>query len=313
MESPIRVETEIQPARGAVDLSQVLDAFIAGQDVAESSRQTYRRCLRPFTAWLEDTGRASRMDTLTRADILAYKEHLQKAVSSYTLSGYITAVRRLYEWLEAEKLYPNIAKGIKGAKKPRGHRKDSLTPAQIRRAMEQMDRSTPEGLRDFALFNLMVRTGLRTVEVARALVEDLRQEGGEAVLWIQGKGRDEKDDFVLLVDETLQPIREWLASRGSLSDEEPLFCSLSPRNYGEALSTRSLSRIIKEALQDVGLNSSRLTAHSLRHSAVSLSIAGGASLQQAQAMARHSDPRTTLVYFHNADRIRAGAERCIQI
>ena len=40
---------------------------------------------------------------------------------------------------------------------------------------------------------------------------------------------------------------------------------------------------------------------------------GGASLQQAQAMARHTDPKTTMIYFHNLDRIKAGAERFIQI
>ena len=62
----------------------------------------------------------------------------------------------------------------------------------------------------------------------------------------------------------------------------------------------------------MGLDDSRLTAHSLRHTAISLSIQGGASLQQAQAMARHSDSKTTLVYFHNLERISLGAEKFIQ-
>jgi len=146
--------------------------------------------------------------------------------------------------------------------------------------------------------------------VARARVQDIRQESGQAVLWIQGKGRDEKDDFVLLVDETLQPLEDYLRARGA-SDEEPLFCSCSNRNRGEALSTRSLSRIVKQALQAVGLDDSRLTAHSMRHTAITLAAAGGASLHQVQAMARHSDPKITMVYFHNLNRIQAGAERCI--
>ncbi len=61
----------------------------------------------------------------------------------------------------------------------------------------------------------------------------------------------------------------------------------------------------------MGLDSKRLTAHSLRHTAITLSIKGGASLQQAQAMARHSDPKTTMIYFHNLNRLQAGAERFI--
>jgi len=293
-------------------LAVLMDRFIEAQDVSESSRSTYRRELRQFVKWLEQTGRSKRMDQLTRQDILAYKQDLfSSGRSSYTVSGYLVAVRRLYEWLEAEKVYPNIAAGVKGAKKAKGFRRDCLTPSQIREALDSIDETTAEGRRDYALLNLLARTGLRTVEISRARVQDLRQEAGEAVLWVQGKGRESRDDFVLLVDDTLRPLRDWLASRGPLADTAPLFCSLSPKNYGQALTTRSISRIVKETFRRIGLDDGRLTAHSLRHTAVTLAIKGGASLPQAQAMARHTDPKTTMVYFHNVDRVEAGAERYI--
>lgn len=310
MQAMVAVEEQAALSRPA-SLQDLVEAFLADQDVATSSRETYRRSLRQFIQWLELTGRAQSLATLKREDILAYKESLQAEKTSSTVSAYLTVVRKLFAWLESEKVYPDITRGVKGARKAKGHRKDCLTASQIRQALEAMDRSTLEGLRDFALVNLLARTGLRTVEVARAQIGDLRQEAGQAVLWIQGKGRDEKDDFVLLVDEALEPLREYLAARGAVSEEEPLFCSCSDRNRGEALTTRSLSRIVKQALQAVGLDDSRLTAHSMRHTAITLAAAGGASLHQVQAMARHSDPRTTMVYFHNLDRVQAGAERCI--
>jgi len=308
------VETELVPARtgdlAQLDSSKVIPSFLMALDVADSTRKTYKRSLRSFSKWLDETGRD--LFSLRRGDILEYKRSLSER-STYTVSAYLTAVRRLFEWLEAERIYPNVAKGVRGAKKARGYRKDCLTVGQIREALGSFDRSSLEGLRDFALFNLLVRTGLRTVEIARAKVEDLRQESGEAVLWVQGKGRDEKDDFVLLTEEALRPIWEWLSARGKTEDEAPLFCSLSSRNHGEELTTRSISRIVKEALRRIDLDSARLTAHSLRHTAVTLAVSGGASLQQAQAMARHSDPRTTLVYFHNLDRVKDGAEKYVQI
>lgn len=294
------------------ELAGLVDSFIEAQDVAPSSRQTYRRQLKQFVSWLQCTGRVDTLNTISRQDILAYKDWLSSAgKSSYTVSGYMTAVRKLFEWLETEKVYPNIASGIKGAKKAQGFRKDTLTPSQLRKALDSMDRDTIEGMRDYALFNLLARTGLRTVEIARAEVGDLRQEAGEAVLWIQGKGRDTKDDFVLLLDDTLEPLRQYLSARGTASDDEPLFCSCSDRNKGQALSTRSISRIVKEALRDIGLDDKRLSAHSLRHTAITMSIKGGASLEQAQAMARHTDPKTTMAYFHNLSRIEQGAERYI--
>ncbi len=303
--------TAITPAEEP--LEKLLERFLEAQDVAAASKSTYRRQLKPFLTWLQQTDRLRLLTRLTREDILAYKEALfAQGRSAYTVSGYLVVVRKFFEWLEAQKVYPNIAKGVKGAKRSKGFRKDCLTPGQIREALALMDQSTPEGLRDYALFNLLVRTGLRTIEVARATVGDLRQESGEAVLWIQGKGRDSKDDFVLLVEDTLRPLRLMLSARGKVLDTEPLFCSFSDKNTGQAMTTRSISRIIKEALKRAGLDSSRLSAHSLRHTAITLALKGGATLQQAQAMARHTDPKTTLVYVHNLARVEAGAERYIR-
>ncbi len=311
MQALATVQEQTSAVTQQASLEDLMALFLREQDITEASRATYQRALRQFVAWLRKTGRDQRMATLQREDILAYKESLQATKTASTVSCYLTAVRRLFGWLESRKAYPDITRGVKGAKKAKGHRKDCLTPGQIRQVLDGVDRSTVEGLRDFALLNLLFRTGLRTVEIARAQIADLRQEAGTAVLWIQGKGRDEKDDFVLLVEETLRPLREYLAARGTVSENEPLFVSLSDRNAGQALTTRSLSRIVKEAFLRVGLDDSRLTAHSCRHTAITLAVSGGASLEQAQAMARHSDPKVTMVYFHNVARVQAGAERCI--
>jgi len=316
MRELVTVQQQAAAIRPA-SLESLLSSFLAEHDVKASSRATYQRSLRQFILWLQETGRSKRMATLSREDILAYKESLSSAgKSSYTLSTYLAAVRQLYQWLESKKLYPDITRGIKAGKKPRGFRKDILSEEQIKKMLEPLDRSTLEGQRDYALISLLARTGLRTVEVSRAEVGDLRQEPGlqrgERVLWIQGKGRDEKDDFVLLTRGSLQPLRAYLEAR-SASSSDPLFCSHSDRNSGQALTTRSLSRVVKQAMRRVGMDDSRLTAHSMRHTAISLAVLGGASLQQVQAMARHSDPKTTLVYFHNLDRVKAGAERYITI
>ena len=283
--------------------------FLDSLDVAEKSIATYTRSLRQFISWLRESGRHTLQ--LQREDILAYKEYLASSKSAYTVTLYLTSVRKLYQWLESNRIYPDITRGIKGAKKPKGFRKDTLSQEQLRETLGSMEMQSLEGQRDYAIFNLMARTGLRDIEVSRALVEDIRLEQGQEVLWIQGKGRDSKDDFVILTPEALKPIKAYLKARGRVKKDEPLFSSDSDRNRGEALS-RSISRIIKNSMRAVGLDDSRLTAHSLRHTAISLSILGGASLQQAQAMARHTDSKTTLVYFHNLERISSGAEKCIQ-
>ena len=186
-----------------------------------------------------------------------------------------------------------------------------MTVEQLRSVLGGLDRSTPKGQRDYAIVNLMARTGLRDIEVARARVSDLRRQENASVLWVQGKGRSESDAFVLLVPETLRPVREWMGSYMELPPDGPLFPALVGRNKGCHMTSRSISRIVKRAMRRVGIDSDRLTPHSLRHTAISLAIEGGASLVQVQAMARHSKPETTMVYFHNASRILKAAEKCV--
>ena len=291
-------------------LNSLLEKFIYSLDVAEKSKDTYRKALKQFFIYVSE----NKFKNITRDTVLVYKEALRvKKLSAYTISSYIVSVRKFFEYAESLKLYPNIAKGIKGIKQPKGFRKDALTVDQVKKVLNKIDRSTLEGKRDFALINLLIRTGLRTIEIIRADIEDIRQEGGEALLSIQGKGRDTKDEIVLLTGETLTPIREYLSGRGSLENTAPLFASLSDRNKDKRLTTRSISRIVKTHLRDTGLNDKRLTAHSLRHTAVTLSLLGGATIQEAQTLARHANINTTLIYSHNIERVGKAPERKIDL
>ena len=284
----------------------IIERYITSLDVKPKSKETYRKALRQFIEFLN----IRNIENPTRADILAYKTYLIGKHSACTVSSYLTAVKGLYTYLEAEKISPNIANGIKGAKHQQGFRKDALTVEQAKNVLD-IDTSTLEGKRNYSLVNLLVRTGLRTIEVERANIEDIRQEGGEALLYIQGKGRDSKDAFVLLTESTLRPIREYLKDRGKSEPTAPLFISHSDRNNGGRLTTRSIRRIAKEALIEAGIDSDRITTHSLRHTAVTFSLLGGASIQEAQSMARHRNVNTTLIYAHNIDRINKAPERKI--
>lgn len=292
-------------------IQELAKEFINDLDVKSSSKETYKRELRVFiNYWM--TNLAHKND-LAREDILVFKSFLsdELGLSPLTVSSYILIVRKFFEWLESKKKYPNIAKGIKGAKRVRGFRKDPLILSQIKILLNGIDRSNINGKRDFAIINLLIRTGLRTIEVVRADVCDIRQEGGEAVLWIQGKGRDVKDEFVVLTDDTLRPINEYLAERKNIKDLDPLFASISNRNINQRLTTRSISRIVKKHFKDAGIINKRLTAHSLRHTAITLALQAGATIQEAQALGRHANINTTLIYAHNVNRIMHAPERKI--
>jgi len=273
-------------------IEELVDRFIASQDVKESSKLLYRRTLKQYFNWVEDKGYL--LSEIARPQLLEYKQDLLSSdKSSLTVGSYITSVRRFYEWTEANKFYPNVAKGIKTPKRKQQFKKQPLLPAQ---ATALLSYYQDKALRDYAIVNLLLRTGLRTIEVIRANVEDITLKGSQRVLLVHGKGRDEKDNFVILTDKTYQPIEEYLSSRGKVNSSEPLFTSTSNNSKGERLSTRSISYIAKEGLKAIGLDERAFTAHSLRHTTAVNILRAGGSLEMAQMTLRHSNPATTQIY-----------------
>ena len=273
-------------------IEELVDRFIEAQDVKQSSKLLYRRTLKQYFKWVES--KSYLLSEIARPQLLQYKEELLlSGMSSLTVGSYITSVRRFYEWTEANKFYPNVAKGIKTPKRKQQFKKQPLLPAQ---ATALLSYYQDKALRDYAIVNLLLRTGLRTIEVIRANVEDINFKGSQRVLLVQGKGRDERDNFVLLTDKAYQPIADYLATRGKVNNSEPLFTSTSNNSKGERLSTRSISYIAKEGLKAIGLDERSFTAHSLRHTTAVNILRAGGSLETAQFTLRHSNPATTQIY-----------------
>ena len=103
-------------------------------------------------------------------------------------------------------------------------------------------------------------------------------------------------------------IKEYLEARGNVDANAPLFAGIGNRNKGGRLTTDTISRIVKKAFKANGMNSKRLTAHSLRHSAATAMLLSGMELTQVQQVLRHKNINTTLVYSHHLDRLKNYAE-----
>lgn len=295
--------TELQ----TVNINALQDRFIAYLDASPKTVQTYARAIRQFMKYLAEREIAQP----TREDVIAFREYLKEGHKPSTVQSYIIAVRLFFQWTETEGAYPNIAQHIKGAKIGKEHKRDYLTSAQVKAVLSKIDQSTPQGRRDYAIFALMVTGGLRDIEIHRANIEDLRTLGDSTVLYLQGKGREERAEYVKVPVEVERAIRSSLADRQDTQGGAPLFTSLSNNSKGARISTRSISGTIKTSLKNAGYDSDRLTAHSLRHTAVTLSLIGGQKLEEVQQFARHKNIATTLIYAHNLDRMKNQCENTI--
>lgn len=277
----------------------LLTRFASDVDASDRTVDTYKKALRQLIRFFSFHG----ITSPKRSDILSFKDWLEdEGKRPATIQAYITAARIFFRWLAGESLYPDITDKIKGAKLSRTHKKDYLTSDQVKTVLSNIDTSSLQGARDYAIATLMITGGLRTVEIVRADIEDLRALGGGTVLYIQGKGRTEKTDYVKVPPPVETAIRAYLAKRGKTEGKAPLFASLSNNSKGGRMSTRAISGMIKDRLIKSGFNSERLTAHSLRHTAVTLSLLSGRGLDEVQQFARHSNITTTMIYNHALDK-----------
>ncbi len=300
---------ELAPAAAGSSFPDLVGRFLASLDRRESTKATYRRALKPFGQWVNE---AAPSGPLTAETVLNYKKDLiGRGLAPFTINVYLTAVKRFFAWSEGAGLYPDIAKNIEPMKRERGFRKEALTPDQARQLLRSIKTKTAIGKRDFAIVNLIINTGLRTIEVIRADRGDIVNRGDATVLYVQGKGRDTKNEYVVLEPFTLAAINRYLQTRGAVTSDAPLFTAAGNRNVNGRMTTRSVSRLAKMAIERVAPGNPRLTAHSLRHTAVTFALLAGATVQEAQAFARHSDINTTLIYAHNIDRIGAAPEKKI--
>ena len=284
--------------------SEIFTRWAAFIEAKPRTVEAYTKTIRQFMRWLSDRG----ITRPTRDDVISFREYLKEGHKAATVQNYIMAVKQFFKWTAQEGIYPNVAENVKGAKIEKGFKKDYLTSAQVGKLIKGVDRSSLKGMRDYAILSLMVTTGLRTVEVVRANVGDMRTMADFTVLYIQGKGRDEKAEYVKIDHRVEESIRAYFKARGGVKEDEPLFTSIAHRNGGKRMTTRSISRIVKDHLKEADLESDRLTAHSLRHTAATLNLLNGGTPEETRQLLRHANINTTMIYSHALERASNNSE-----
>ena len=269
------------------------------------TRGTYDRALRGFQQWFQKDGECR----FRVEDIERYKRHLQrkKKLSEMSISTYLTAVRRLCDFLVRKGvLADNPGRLVGGSHRPLSHSREVLTPEEVQALFEVVSADTVQdaherGLRDLAFVKLMVACGLSEIEIVRADVQDLRRDGESAVLWVQGKGRVRKDAPVAIPPDVTAIIQRYLSFRGPLKPADPLFASAGNRTRGRRMSTRGVRERVNRCLGAAGVKNGKkgkVTPGSLRHTAALLMAASGASADEIRERMRLGSIETAMLYVH---------------
>lgn len=291
----------------------IVSKFLAQHDVMDISKAKYKQFLHHFFKWVTEKG--VDLKTATKTNAVDYKQSLIKeGKSPSTVMVYVVACRVLYNWLESQHRIPNIFKDVKSPSDSEDMIKQHLSNEKAKELLQFFNNS--QSLRNFAIVSLMLRTGIRTIEVCRIRIKDLEFFKERWRIMIHGKGRIGRSEFVMLEDKAKQPIDVYLLSR---KDEKlgnyPLFANES-QNCGveDGLTTKTISDICRKGLNEIGLTGRLYTAHSLRTTYACTLIENGANLEDVQAALRHKDIATTQRYLRSInmqERIKRRVESLI--
>lgn len=240
-----------------------------------------------------------------------------------TAAQYLRSVSAFFRWTAESGIYPNIAAGIHAPKiRHDTHRKEALSPADVLKIEQgieavaaaqaaaakqapkdtagRIQRSGEQSKRLKALYLLAVNCGLRTVELSRANIRDIETKGGQAYIYIWGKGHSEPDTRKPIAPEIKAALDDYISSRrDNPTGSSPLFVSTGNRSGGQRIAPTTISTMLKRAMQAAGYDSERITAHSLRHTAGTNVMELTGDLYLTQKYMRHSNPGTTEIYLHN--------------
>lgn len=275
-------------------------------DVRPSSVKAYNKGIKTFFKFC----RENRITQPKRKDVIAFRTEELMRFKPSTVRSHVLAVRLFFKWLASKELYPNIADNVKSPKVSYSHKKLSLTKEALHDMLVSIDTSTIVGKRNKAIFALLASCGLRRIEVIRLDIGDIYQNGDKYMMKIWGKGRDGKDDDILLPNMTKELIDEYLAEREKktgkkLSKSQPVFAPTGgkrSRFYGDRLREDSVSQLIKNIFRANGRDDPMLTCHSLRHSFATIALKEGIDIEKVRMCLRHHSIQTTEIYRHDIER-----------
>jgi site-specific recombinase XerD len=266
--------------------------LLVERSLAPSSIRLYADGVRPFLDGRRSAdGRTLDLATLTSSDIISYVVQFGSSRGNRSAKHIVKVLRSLLRFLHVE----GIIQGALAAAVPSVSNRHlvglpkGLDPEQVRRLLASCDTTTHTGRRDFAILTMLVRLGLRSIEVARLRLDDIDWRAGELI--VHGKG-NRVDRLPLPADVGAALVAYMENGRPAKVRSRSLFIyALAPYR---SLDAGGVASLVQNAARRAGMR--QVSPHRLRHTAATEMLRAGASLSEIGQVLRHSRAMTTAIY-----------------
>lgn len=273
-------------------IDQVVKQFEAESDIQPQSKVIYMSILKGFYIWLGKNGYSTREPTIEA--VLRYKTELSVNKTYQTANLYLTVIKKYFRWLDRKTYFENITESVKFFQRYRGYIRTPLTEDQTRALLKSVDLETLTGNRDYLIILMLTICGIRAIELTRINRNDLYNHLDKTYFRIQPKGSTQKTETIEVTE--INPYIERYLKTIQEENKGPFFISLSRRNRGNRLSTRSVRQIVTDHLKKIGITDKTITTHSLRHTSANILLENDFSIFEVQGHLGHSSANTTAHY-----------------
>jgi integrase/recombinase XerC len=232
-------------------------------------------------------------DKWVMRDYLAYLSN--QGIAKASIARKLSAIRSFYHFLAREKIIPNYPLEHSVSPKLDKRLPSFLTIEETTRLLNAPDLSTPYGLRDRALMELIYAAGLRVSELANLNLENINIESREIRVW----GKGSKERMVLIGEMAVIALNNYLAcGRPELvSKQDKNSKALFLNRDGGRLTERTVQIMMHDYAKAANIDKD-VHPHLLRHTFATHMLDGGADLRVVQELLGHSNLSTTQIYTH---------------
>ncbi len=285
-------------------MDQLLDSFIAylavEKGLSKNTLESYGRDVGKFIAFIHEKNISS-VDAIKYDDILDFLSHFKKqGFSDTTTVRTIVSIKQFFKYLQLEKIIkedpssqiqtPKMKKSIPGV----------ISLEDVEKILAAPDESTPEGIRDLAMLEVLYATGIRVSELIGLKLNEVNFETGFVIVY----GKGSKERIVPIGEKAQEKLKAYMEnSRPALlksKEAKELFVT----RRGGGMTRQGFWKLIKTYALKSGITKD-ISPHTLRHSFATHLLERGADLRTIQIMLGHSDISTTQIYTHvESERLR---------
>jgi integrase/recombinase XerD len=288
------------PGPFANALEAFLDTLAVEKGLSSNTINAYERDLRHHLASMCSQNVKS-LEAVDESHLIVYLGRLRRAgAAPSTVARRLSAIRSFYRHLAREEVIPIDPSANVPSARLRRQLPSVLSVEEVARLIEQPDTSTPRGLRDRAMLELVYAAGLRVSELVGLKRGDINLDLG----LVRCIGKGSKERIAPVGRPAVEAVRAYLAARS----DAVLFLFLG--NKGRPLTRVAFWRIVRRYARQAGIRA-EISPHTFRHSFATHMLDGGADLRAIQELLGHANIATTQIYTHvSTDRLREVYQAC---